>query len=505
MRLSVTKKNLAANCVGNGWAAFIAVALIPRYVDFLGVEAWGVVGMFVSLQAICVLLDLGLSATINRELARLSSRHGDEREMRNLVRTLELIYWTIGALLGVVLIALAPVIARSWLRSAALAPEDIENAIRLMGLSVVVQWPFGLYSGGLLGLQRQVLLSGLNAGMATLRGVGTIFVLWRIAPTLQAFFICQILTNVIQTVLAACLLWRSLPPAPTASRFQSDLLRRTWRFAAGISGITLLSIVLMQMDKVILSRLLTLEHFGYYVLAGAVATSIYFLIVPVFSALSPRFTQLVSQGDEAGLKILYHQGCQLMSVLILPVSVVLALFSKEVLFLWTGNPTIVDNAHLLLTILVAGMAINGLVNLPYAVQLAYGWTRLAFFVNLAAVLTLIPLMILMTSAYGAVGAALICVIMNSVLLLFCIPMMHRRLLKGEQWRWCFEDIGLPLAVSLVAALFCWELVPRSGSRFQLLLVLAGVTFFSSGATFLATPVTRRALLGYMSTQREKEP
>lgn len=499
--MSTIRKNLAANFVGNGWTALIAVVLIPLYIKFLGIEAWGLIGIFASLQAICVLLDMGLSATLNREMARLSVRENNAQEMRDLLRTLELIYWVVAAVIGVSIFALAPLIANHWVQANKLSPEIITHTIRVMGLAVSLQWPFGLYSGGLLGLQRQVLFSVINVSIATLRGAGAVFILWKISPTLQAFFFWQVAISLLQTCLAGWSLWRSLPHAKVGASFQGRLLRGTWRYAAGISGITMLSLIFTQMDKVILSRLLSLEMFGYYVLAGAVTAGIYLFVVPVFSALSPRFTQLVSLGDEQGLKELYHHSCQLMSVVILPCSIVIAFFSKEILFLWTGNSTTVANTHVVLSILVGGTALNGLMHLPYALQFAYGWTKLSFKINVVAVIILAPSIILMTSFYGAVGAALIWVILNSGRVLVGIQLMHRRLLRGEQWKWYLEDVGLPLAVSLAAGLLCLLFVPLEGPRFQRVVVLTGITAFVTGSTVLVTPVTRLAAIEYFRSRR----
>lgn len=496
LSISTLKKNLGASVVGNGLTALMTVVLVPLYIKLLGLEAWGLIGIFACLQGICAVLDLGLSATLTREMARLSVREEKGQEMRDLTRTLELIHWGMAVVSGASVFALAPLVARHWVQANQLPTITIEHAIRLMGLAICLQWPFGLYSGGLLGLQRQVLLSCINVGIATLRGVGAILILWRISPTIQAFFLWQVGINLVQTCVAGLSLWRSLPKTATGATFQRKLLRGTWRFTAGISGTTVMWVVLTQMDKVILSRLLSLEMFGYYVLAGAVATSIYFVVVPVFFAIYPRFTQLVSLGDEEGLRELYHQSCQLMSVAVLPITIVIAFFSKEILFLWTGNLKIVEHTHLVLTILAACAALSSLMYLPYALQLAHGWTRLALYTNSVAVLFLTPAIIHMTSSYGAVGAASVWVIFNSGAVLVVIQLMHRRLQKGEQWRWYFEDVGLPLAVSIGAALLCMIFAPTGGVRLQLLIVLAGVTVFTTGSTFLATPVTRLALIRY---------
>jgi O-antigen/teichoic acid export membrane protein len=140
-----------------------------------------------------------------------------------------------------------------------------------------------------------------------------------------------------------------------------------------------------------------------------------------------------------------------MSVLILPVTAVIAFFSYEVLLLWTQNPTTAEKTHILVSILIIGTAFNGLMNLPYALQLAHGWTRLGFYVNLVSVVVLVPLTIFMTWKYGAVGAAVVWVILNSGYILIAVPLMHRRLLPAEKWLWYKKDVGMPLVVAFLTA------------------------------------------------------
>jgi O-antigen/teichoic acid export membrane protein len=503
MSISTVKKNVAANFISNGWTALIAVGLTPFYIRFLGIEAWGMIGIFISLQSLCTLLDLGLAVTLNRELARLSLHTDRSHEMRNLVRTMELIYWGVAIVLGVSIFFLAPVIANHWVQSSQLSPAVIQTAIRLMGLTICLQWPFGLYAGGLSGLQRQVLLGGVNILIATLRGLGTILVLWKVSPTLWAFFLCQVGASTLQTCLTGLYLWRSLPSGESRSTFQKTLLRNSWRFAAGMSGITITSVILTQMDKVLLSGILNLEMFGYYVLASTVAIGIYVPVIPIYSALYPRFTQLVSLGDDQGLKELYHHGSQLISVAILPVSIVIALFSREIILLWTGDGTTAENTHAVLSILIAGTALNALMCLPSVLQVAHSWTKLTLSINLTSILVLMPLLVVMAQLYGAVGAASIWLTFNCGLTVATIELMHRRLLKGEQWRWYFEDVGVPLVVSLGAALLCYVIAPRNGPRFQMFITLAGITIFVMSCTFLVTPITRSSLVDYFRSWRAR--
>ena len=502
MLMSQLHRNIVANFIGNGWTAAMSIVFVPIYIHFIGIEAYGLMGVYASLQAMFSLLDMGLSTTLNRETARLGVQPNKAQDMRNLLRTLEVAYWMVAAFIGVTVFLLAPVIAHHWVKAQRLSPATIQQSIMIMGLAMAFQWPLSFYSGGLLGLQRQVLLNAIMVSMATLRNVGVILILWMVSPTIQAFFLWQIFIGAFQTLIVAWFLWRSLPPTSEHAHVQIKLLHGIWRFAAGMSGITVLSLILTQLDKIILSKMLTLEMFGYYTLAGAVAMSLYRFISPIFNATYPRFTQLVTVNDQNGLIKLYHSCCQLMSVVIIPSATIVAFFSAELLSIWTRNPLTVEHTHTILSLLVIGTALNGLMNLPFALQLAYGWTKLAFYVNLGAIIILGPMIFFMTAHYGAVGAALVWVFLNSGYVLISIRLMHHRLLKGEQWRWYLEDVGLPLAASLgVVGLGCYMMGTDQMPLLNMIVSLTIISVTAFTAAAFAAPLIRTQILMRISQLR----
>jgi O-antigen/teichoic acid export membrane protein len=489
--VSVIKQNIIANFGGRAWQALMSLAFVPLYIKFMGIESYGLVGIFASLLALFGLLDMGLSTTLNREMARLSVLPDKAREMRNLVRTLELPYWGMAVLIGIAVVGLSGPIAHYWVKADKLTPATVEQALMIMGGVVAFRWPVSLYSGGLMGLQKQVLLNGINVFEATLRGVGAVLILWLISPTIQAFFAWQIFVSMVHVSLAAFFLWRSLPKSSHRSHFQKESLFRIWRFAAGMTGISVTAIILTQTDKIVLSKILPLEMFGYYTLATVVASALYFFIGPVFSALFPRFSQLVSMNDQIGLKELYHKSCQFMSVMILPAAIVVSLFSSEILLLWTGDPVTVANTHTIVSILIIGTALNGLMNLPYGLQLAHAWTTLSLYTNIIASIVLVPMIYFLATRYGVVGAASAWVILNAGYVLICIQIMHSRLLKGEQWRWYLNDVGAPLLAAFSAALLWRLLMSDEMSKLAMFIHLTAISATTLLAAALATSVTRQ--------------
>ena len=279
------RKNLLANFAGRLWASGISLVFIPLYIRFMGIESYGLIGVYLSLMALVSVLDMGLSTTLNRELARLSTVPGNEQEARDLVRSMEAVYWGIGLLVALATILLAPLVPRYWVNPKGVTAETVQRAVMIMGFVIAFDWPAALYTGGLMGLQRQVQLNSIRAGMGTLQAVGAVLILWLVSPTISAYFLWQIVVAVAQTTTLAVVLWSNLPPTNRKMRFQRGLLTKNWKFTAGVSGITVLATILTQADKVILAKMLSLEAFGYYVLAYNVASSLTLLASPhVFRA-----------------------------------------------------------------------------------------------------------------------------------------------------------------------------------------------------------------------------
>ncbi len=493
--------NVIASIVGQGWSTLISLAFVPLYIKFLGIEAYGLVGFYIMLQGLLQALDFGLSPTMNRELARYSALPGTSGEARDFVRTLEVGYWLLGFAIGWVVWAAAPFIATHWVKPSAMPVHDVQQAVMMMGVVVALQWPLSFYGSGLMGLQRQVLLNSVTIAMSTLGSAGAILILWKVSPTITAFFTWQVGISAVQVALITFLLWRSLPHSSRPPKIDLGLFRERWRFAAGMGGITISAIILTHLDKLILSKMLNLEMFGYYMLAGVIGRGLYVFITPVFNAIFPRFSALVAAGDTNGLRELYHRASQLMAVLILPLAAVVALFSYDIMLLWIANPEAARTAAPIVTLLVIGTALNGLMNLPYALQLAYGWTRIGLYITTLLIFTLVPATVFMTTHFGAVGAAAVWVLLNVIYVLIGIPLTHRRLLKGEAWRWCLEDIGLPLTAALVPVGLGRWLIHSPLSPIAALACLSAVLLSSLAATSLAASRIRSWLLVIVARMR----
>ena len=195
--------DLLANISGVGWSVLAQIVCIPFYIRFLGIDGFGLIGFYFVLQSLLQVLDLGLSPTINREMARYSVQPKKAAEARDLVRTLEAGYWMVGIAIGAAILVAAPSIATHWIKAGNFPIQTVRQAIMIMGILAFFQWPLSFYQGGLMGLGRQVLFNVLRISQSTLANGGAVLILWRISPTIQAFFLWQAAVSAAQVLLLA--------------------------------------------------------------------------------------------------------------------------------------------------------------------------------------------------------------------------------------------------------------------------------------------------------------
>ncbi|OFE11754.1 polysaccharide biosynthesis protein [Pseudohongiella acticola] len=496
------QRNLIANYLGQGWVALMGLAFIPLYIRYLGIEAYGLIGLFAVLQAWLSLLDMGMTPTLNREMARFTGGAHSSESILDLLRSIEVVAITVALLLALGIWAGSDWLASDWLRAETLSADVVAQAFVIMGVVTSLRFVEGIYRSCIIGLQHQVHYNVINSCFATLRGFGALVVVGWISPTIEAFFIWQGVVSLLTLCVLGAFTYRLIPKSVRSGRFSIQALQGISRFAGGMLGITFLTLLLTQIDKILLSKILTLSEYGYYSLAAVVASALYMLTGPITQAWFPRLSELHATDNQAELIRKYHQGAQLVSVLMGSAAIVLIIFSEDVLQLWTQDHLLAERGSILLSILALGNLLNGLMWMPYQTQLAHGWTDLATRINLVSVIFIVPAILWVTPLYGAEGAAWIWVCLNAGYLLIGIHLMYRRILTEEKWRWYRFDILQPLlAATGVASISAW-VMPDSLTWQVQLLWLSASSVTTLVASAMSSQYVRAALITKIKLRRK---
>lgn len=494
--------NMAANVAGQAAVALATIVFVPTYIHYLGMEAYGLIGVFVTLQAMMTLFDGGMSPTLNREMARYTSGAVDLQGTADLIRSVEIIAIAVATAIAFTLVLLSGTISRELLNLATMSVSTAQFSFSIMAIVVALRFVESIYRSALLGLQLQVWFNAANVVLNATRYGGAAVVVAFISPTIEAFFLWNVAISAVAVLLLRTKLGNSFPLPDRKPIFSISSLDKIKNFALGMFGINALSVVLSQVDKVILVRLLSLAEFGAYSLAFTIGSVLLILSIAINQATLPVMVEKVSRNDASGLAADYHRTSQIVTAAVAPMAMLLLIFHNDVLMLWSGSATLAEKTGEIIAMVALGNLLNAMMVLPYFAMVAHGWTRLSMLTNLIAVVVIVPSLILLVPIYGTAGAAVTWIALNAGYVIVQAPLMHRRILKGELWRWYWQAILAPIAVALIVGAILMTLrsdltIARPLLFMSLALTWLIITLFVS----FTMPLTRRMLLGLVKGKR----
>ncbi len=438
---------LVAHLGANALNALLSVLFAPIYVKYLGPEGYGIIGFYNAVSAFFFVSDFGAGATINRELAKLFPEKMDLA--RKMIRSLEVLVLLGIILAAPVMVAFSYGAAYYWVNPQTYSRSSVFECFLLMSLSLVFNIIVGFYTNALLGTGRQLLSNVLSSLMSLLRYIGSVPVLIIFQDKIKAFLLWQALMAFLQSLLLLISVW-GLVSNFYSSKPDINLLKSISRFTTGVTIAGILSLLVINVDKGILSRTLNLEHFGYYSFSASIIVMIFLpLINPVYRSIYPVFSKLISKNDLVVLENTYHKVAQTLSLIVIPSCFFLCLFCEPLLRLWLRQDDFVSNVASVLPLLCIAYMFTVPRIPPHFLRIAYGWTRLDVYENLILVITMTTALAYSSYYYGLKVALWALVVINLIDLLMVVYFTHKVILRGSYLKWLFVDNGVPFVLSFI--------------------------------------------------------
>lgn len=455
-------QNIIANYAGKLWG-FISIFIFVRfYIDLLGIESYAIINFYTVILGLLAFADAGLTATLTRQLAR----DIEISEKSNLVYTFERIYVYICLIISVAIFLSSNYIANNFLQSKLYTPEDVSYYLRLIGVGVALQLFSTLYEGGLNGLQHQVLTNKVKIVWSLFRS-GVVLIPIYFYPKLDVYFIWQILCNIVLIMFFRnTLKFYLLNKSPS---FSLNLLKANGKYALGMMGISFISAINIQIDKLVTSKYLSMEQFGYYSIASTLSQLPTMIVIPVMAAVFPLFSMYVSQNNNQLIENNFHKYSFLITVISAPITLCLFLYSIPVVELWLGKQFIAESINNVLKMLVFGSFFLCLQLTPFYLSLANGYTKINLYTGILGLIVVVPLIIYSVKNYGMIGATIPWVLINICTFLFVGFYIVNRFLSKQKIKWIVWDILIPTLVTVIVGLIIHTILFFLSSKYMFLI------------------------------------
>jgi len=443
-------KNVGSSWVSLGVNIVIGFFLSPFILHRLGDAAFGIWVLIFSVTGYYGIFDLGIRSSVIRYISKLTAVE-DKEGLAKFFNTSLATYTFIGlATTAVTLIASRYVGAMFKID-----PNFLPTAhwlFLIVGLSVAVGFPLGIFAGMLEGLQRFYLLNFTNVISLVLRAILTVMALHRGYGLLTVGLI-TVLLPLLSSVARAVLVFRILP-IPIGWKYVD---RSVFSEMANYSGVTFVIQVAYKLrfktDVIVIGKFLGSAFITQFSIGGRLVDYATEVVGSLAQIFLPMSSQSDAKGDANRLRKIFVAGNRACALVIFPVTAILVILGKSVIEAWVGRKYVAASYPIMLVLLLPTTLILAQNATP---RVIYGMAKhrtLAWITSIEGVANLI-LSIVLVRWMGVIGDAIGTAVPLSFTALYFTPRYLSRLLGVRVWTFLREAYVLPvvLCTPLVAVL-----------------------------------------------------
>jgi O-antigen/teichoic acid export membrane protein len=493
--------------VGSSWFALavnvvVGIFLSPYILHRLGDVAFGLWILIFSLTGYYGLFDLGIRSSIVRYVAKYTATN-EQEELNRLVNTAMFSYSGI-AVVAIIVTLIAAYYVNSIFRIPGGSVATARWLLLMVGVSVSLGFPLGVFGGILEGMQRFYLLNFTSVSSTLLRSVLIVVALQHGRGLLTVAFItvCFPLLNQLVNAFAV---FRHM-------RLRLDpqyVNRSTLRQIASYSGTTFLIIVAgrlrLKTDALVIGTFMSAAAITYFTIGSRLVDYSSELVSSLAQIFVPMSSQSHAKGDVDGLRKMLVLGNRACASIIFPITAIFTILGKSVIEVWVGPKYIASSYPVLLvllypTTLMLAQYSSGRILWGMAKHQTWAW------VALAEGASNLILSVILVRPYGILGDAIGTAIPLACSMIFFLPQHLCRLVGIELRTYLYRAFSLPVAMCMpvIAVLLLmrrWFVPHRMGA----LLVQLAVVGLVYGACLSWAFFTHRAWdVGNLNENQEDE-
>jgi len=340
--------------VGSSWSALatnvaVGIFLSPFILHRLGDAAYGIWVLVFSITGYYGLFDLGIRSSIIRYVSKYTAT-GDGEKLTRFVSTALLSYTGI----GLVSMALTASLSSSVEHLFRIPPELHSQArllLLIVGASVSLGFPLGVFGGMLEGLQRFYILNWTSIGSTLLRAALIVYFLNR-GSGLVTIALITVALPVLSSILRGIIALRLCPVSVGIRHIDKE----SFRNMATYGGTTFLVIVAGRLrfrtDELVLGGMMSAAAITYFSIGARIVDYAQEFVSSLAQIFVPMSSQSEAKGDLDRLRKVYIAGNRVCALLILPITIILIVLGKHVIRVWVGARYIPHSYPVLVVLII---------------------------------------------------------------------------------------------------------------------------------------------------------
>ena len=200
-KLSNSFKLLSIGYLSQFYSSGVSLGFSPFILATIGAEAYGLVGIYVIMQAWFQIIDGGLTPALTRESARFSAGKNPPEKFGGMLCGFQ----SVVLLLSIVVLAVTPLVAPSlaehWVNRETLSVAELSTVFELSALILLLRWFSGIYRAVLTGLEQHIKIYSTNVLVSTLRYPCIVVLFYYADASALNYFLYQLFVGTIELIV----------------------------------------------------------------------------------------------------------------------------------------------------------------------------------------------------------------------------------------------------------------------------------------------------------------
>ena len=400
MRLS----HVAWSLGGLAFPLGIAVLALPRLIEKLGQERFGLLALAWGLIGYAGSLDLGLGRALTQMVAQLRGE-GKLCSIPAVLATAGRITLVTG-LIGGALIGLAALTGgQALIRAKTTSSSEIQSAMLLLAIALPAQAMSATYRGLNEAFMNFRGISLLRAGLGVVNFAGPLAV--SLFTTQLPFLVATLVVSrlialfIFQRLATKCL--ESRPETSRPAAYSSSVARSLFTFGGWVTVSSVASPIMVQADRFVIAATSSAAAVSVYVLPYEMVTQSLILVGAVSSVMFPALSALIKDKPDQW-KPYFRKWLLRVTGLMAVVCTGFALLLPVILPIWLKanfNPVSI----LVGQVLCLGVFANSIGSMLYALLHAKGRADVTAKLHLIELPIFLVTLFFLTNQFGVIGAA----------------------------------------------------------------------------------------------------
>jgi O-antigen/teichoic acid export membrane protein len=419
--------------------------MTPLILHRIGVPGYGTWAVFLAINGLTSLADLGLVGTLSKFVAEYSARQ-DFIALNRLLNSGLTLFLLLDVVIGTSVWVASPLLVARLFHGSTIPSAELILLLRCFLIVIAANIFSQLFASVTTGLQRLDLTNVVNtANVLMSAGFGAFLLLrgWGLRGLVYGYVASGILTIGIYFALM-----RRLLPQVVLNPMRFDIreARKMFGYSFRLYITQAAVVVHNQVEKLFLAVLVGVAPVGWYDIASDIAVKIRGAIGFILAPVLPAASELDALGDELRMKELYYRTHKYLALCGVPAVFYVAVVSRRFVELWIG-PKMVMIA-LPLSILVVMNFVNLTTGPGFLVLAGKGDMKPGMQSAVLGIVVNVILSLGLIYEFGFTGAVLGTSVSLIVTTVYFISVFHRRTGYG-MLRVLRESYWKPVSLSIL--------------------------------------------------------